>query len=106
MLGAPHDDVCLVIDMECFRVDGNQHCRELGYCSWMGDSGRVAIHPRKPFHRLTRDEKKQVHFLTREIHGLAYATSQGEPATASVKNAVQRLYAELSRNIDDGSLSR
>ena len=36
------DDVCLVIDMECFRVDGVYRCREFGYCSWRGDSGRVA----------------------------------------------------------------
>ena len=40
------DDVCLIIDMECFFVDGQQHCRELGFCSWRGDCGLWPFHPR------------------------------------------------------------
>ena len=70
------DDVCLVIDMECFRVSGVYRCREFGYCSWRGDSGRVAVTPAKPLSRLTPGEKQQAHFLTREVHGLFYTVFQ------------------------------
>ena len=91
------DDVCLVIDMECFRVDGNPRCRELGYCSWRGDSGRVAISPWKPQHRLTKEEKQQANFLTREIHGLSYTPDKRESAQHhSVKLYVVQLYAEFA----------
>ena len=95
-MGTTQDDVCLVIDMECFRVVGRQQCRELGFCSWKGDSGRVAIHPHKPFRHLTQEEKKQVHYITREIHGLSYEPCRGEPATVSVTSVVERLYREFA----------
>ena len=72
------DDVCLVIDMECFRVSGVYRCREFGYCSWRGDSGRVAVTPAKPLSRLTPGEKQQAHFLTREVHGLFYTVDKRE----------------------------
>ena len=61
MLGAVlRDDVCLVIDMECFCVDGVYRCRELGFCSWRGDCGRVAVTPVKRRCHLTAREKQQV----------------------------------------------
>ena len=41
----PYDYVCLVNDMDGFRVDGRFQCRELGYCSWLGDFGRLAFNP-------------------------------------------------------------
>ena len=89
------DDVCLVIDMECFRVDGVYRCRELGYCSWRGDSGRVAITPRKRRSLLTKEEKQQANFLSREIHGLTYTPDVREsPQHFSVKLYTERLYAE------------
>ena len=86
------EDVCLVIDMECFRVNGRLHCRELGYCNWMGDSGRVAFLPKQPFHPLTRDDKRHIQFVTRHIHGLSYYPDKGEDVTSSVDDAVQQLY--------------
>ena len=98
MLGlAKHelDDVCLVIDMECFRVDGVYRCREFGYCSWRGDSGRVAIMPSKPLSRLTPQEKQQAHFLTREVHGLFYTVDKREEAAYSVTCYMQKLYDEF-----------
>ena len=97
MVGAARcrDDVCLIIDMECFRVDGRYHCRELGYCSWRGDSGRVAISPRKRKRSLTKAEKQQVNFLTREIHGLSYTPDRRESEIFSVGLYVERLYAEF-----------
>ena len=97
MLGAIlRDDVCLVIDMECFCVDGVYRCRELGFCSWRRDSGRVAVTPAKRRCHLTTKEKQQVHFLTREIHGLSYTPDKHEFQTASVRNYVHKLYAEFS----------
>ena len=97
MVNAPHDrdDVCLIIDMECFRVDGVYRCRELGYCSWRGDSGRVAISPRKRKRSLTKDEKQQANFLTREIHGLSYTPDRQEKETFSAEFYVERLYVEF-----------
>ena len=97
MLGAVlRDDVCLVIDMECFCVDGVYRCRELGFCSWRGDSGHVAVTPAKRRCHLTTKEKQQVHFLTREIHGLSYTPDKREFQTVSVRNYLQKLYAEFS----------
>ena len=88
-------DVCLVIDLECFRVRGEPCYRELGYCTWRGHSGRVAFRPRHPFHRLHRDDKRQIAFLTKHIHGLAYLPCEAEQAiSTSVDDVVQRLYAD------------
>ena len=88
------DDVCLIIDMECFFVDGQQHCRELGFCSWRGDCGRVAVSPKKPFGRLRDFDRRQAHYLTREIHGLSYAPHKHEQTVASLRHYVAKLYAE------------
>ena len=77
MLGLA-DDVCLVIDMECFHIRGRWWCRELGYCSWRGDSGRVGFLPPLPKHHLRRDECRHVDYLTREIHGLSYQPDKRE----------------------------
>ena len=97
MLGAVvRDDVCLIIDMECFRVDGVHRCRELGFCSWRGDCGRVAVTPAKRRCHLTTMEKQQAHYLTREIHDLSYTPDKREFQTASVRNYLQKLYAEFS----------
>ena len=97
MFGMRHqlDDVCLVIDMECFRVDGVYRCREFGYCSWRGDSGRVAVTPAKPLSRLTDKEKQQANFLTREVHGLFYTVDKREDDVFSVIGYMQKLYAEF-----------
>ena len=89
------EDVCLVIDLECFRVRGQPCYRELGYCTWRGHSGRVAFLPRYPFHLLHRDDKRQISFLTQHIHGLPYVPSDAEqPVSESVDTLVQRLYAD------------
>ena len=88
------DNVCLIIDMECFFVDGQQHCRELGFCSWRGDCGRVAVSPKKPFGRLKDFDRRQAHYLTREIHGLPYAPHKHEQTVASLRHYVAKLYAE------------
>ena len=89
------NDVCLVIDLECFRVRGDPCYRELGYCTWLGHSGRVAFLPRHPFHRLHKDDKRQIAFLTKHIHGLTYVPSDAEHAVStSVDDVVQRLYAD------------
>ena len=90
------DDVCLVIDMECFRVNNVYQCRELGYCSWRGDSGRVAVKPAKPLNRLTPRERQQAHFLTREIHGLFYTVDKRENAIFSVTCFMKQLYDEFA----------
>ena len=97
MVGAAgcRDDVCLFIDMECFRVDGRYHCRELGYCSWQGDSGRVAISPRKRKRSLTKDEKNPANFVIREIHGLSYTPDRREKQVFSAGVYVAKLYAEF-----------
>ena len=86
------DAGCIRGWMECFRVNGRLHCRELGYCNWMGDSGRVAFLPKQPFHCLTRDDKRHIQFVTRHIHGLSYYPDKGEDVTSSVDDVVQQLY--------------
>ena len=53
-------------------MDGRFQCRELGYCSWLGDSGRVAFKPFKPFRSLTDKEKFGVSYVKRHIHGMTY----------------------------------
>ena len=98
MVGAAdcQDDVCLVIDMECFILGGRYHCRELGYCSWQGDSGRMAFPPLKPYKHLTVSERKNVHYLTRVIHGLAYQPQDGEVVGVCPLHFVRKLYREFA----------
>ena len=53
------DDVCLIIDIEGVHLEGGKfQCRELGYCSWKGDVGRVAFKPLKGFSRLKPKETR------------------------------------------------
>ena len=94
-MDAARDDVCLVIDLECFRVRGSPCYRELGYSTWSGHSGLVAFLPKHPFPHLHINDKRQVTFLTKHIHGLSYVPKDEERAvSASAEDVVQRLYAE------------
>ena len=51
-------------DMACFDVHGSYHCRDMGNCSWQGDSGGRAFRPTIPQRKLTIHERKHVRFLT------------------------------------------
>ena len=90
------DDVCLIVDMECFYVHGRYHCREMGYCSWQGDSGRCAFRPSIPQQNLTIHERKHVRFLTRGIHGLSYDPDPREEIGFCPFQYVRNLYAEFT----------
>ena len=92
----PYDDVCLVIDMDGFRVDGRFQCRELGYCSWLGDSGRVAFKPFKPFRSLTDKEKFGVSYVKRHIHGMTYNPDPREEIQSNPRKVIRELYEDLS----------
>ena len=93
-----HDDVCLVIDMEGFHVGGRFQCRELGYCSWLGDAGRLAFKPFKPFHHLTPEERRGVTYVKQRIHGLSYRPDPrgGEEVHSSTRTVIRRLYRDFS----------
>ena len=55
----------------------------------------MAFLPRHPFHQLHRDDKRQIAFLTKHIHGLTYLPSDAEQAVSTpVDDVVQRLYAD------------
>ena len=54
------DNVCLVIDLEGFYVQGAFQPRELGYHSWQGDAGRQAFFQRVKYRDLCARDRKTV----------------------------------------------
>ena len=91
------DDVCLVIDMDGFHVGDRFQCRELGYCSWKGDTGRVAFKPSTPFKHLTDKEKRYVTYVQRNIHGLRYTPNAvDEEIHNNPYSTLRRLYKEFT----------
>ena len=91
-----HDDVCLVIDMDGFRVDGRFQCRELGYCSWLGDSGRLAFKPFKSFRHLIPEERRGVHHVYKRIHGMSYYPDPREEIGTNPSKITKALYNDFS----------
>lgn len=93
------DDVCLVIDMDGLHLQTPRkfQCRELGYCSWSGDAGRVAFHPLKPFFALDRDERRTWRKVHRDIHGLPYhPVPDREEVHVSPHAFVWQLYCDFA----------
>ena len=92
------DQVCLIIDIEGLHLaDGRFQCRELGYCSWLGDVGRVAFNPLKRFSRLNPKEEKRWRFVYREIHGLSYRPHpEKEEVVFNPRTFIKHLFWEFA----------
>lgn len=94
------DDVCLIIDFEGaplagFRTDRFQH-RELGWCSFMGDVGRVAFKPRIAWKRLGSSNQRAYKHVYRNIHSLSYRPDEEEEEVwSNPSSAVLRLWREF-----------
>ena len=95
-MAKPSDDVCLVIEMHGFCVDGRFQCRELGYCSWLGDAGRIAFQPSKEFRHLTPKEKKSVKHVQRRIHGMTYYADKREEIGVNPRRVIRELFDEFA----------
>ena len=92
------DNVCLVIDIEGLRLVTHRRfqAREMGYCSWQDDVGRVAFRPIKPFNKLTADERKQWKYLHDNIHGLPYDVDRDkEDIRHNPRSEIRRLYQDF-----------
>lgn len=89
------DDVCLVIDMDGLHLLAPRcfQCRELGYCSWSGDAGRVAFQPIKPLSTLNRLERLSWRKGKQDIHALPYyPVSDMEEIALTPQHFVKQLY--------------
>lgn len=95
----PFDDVCLVIDfeglpLECYKRPTFQH-RELGWCIFQGDVGRVAFEPRMPWKHLKWPDRYNFDFVYNKIHGLSYHTHPEEEVKWNPSSMVLNLWKEF-----------
>ena len=92
------DNVCLVIDLEGFHVQGAFQPRELGYHSWQGDAGRQAFFQRVEYRDLCAKDRRTVGVVRRKIHGLSYQPSEAEDPThpRNLRGLLRRLYREFA----------
>ena len=93
------DDVCMVVDFEGQPLVGWQRTtfqhRELGWCSILGDVGRVAFKPRVPRTRLQRRDLEGFQFVYRRIHGLSYWPHEDEEEAYNPQAVLLRLWREF-----------
>lgn len=99
------DDVCLVIDFEGTPLRGwgsdvFQH-REIGWCSFLGDVGRVAFEPRMAFKDLGSWNKRSYKHVYRNIHGLSYRPHKEEQVELNPSFTVRRLWREFKSDHRD-----
>ena len=66
------NEICMILDFECFCIDGKQGCRELGYYTHNHKYGREAFYMKKSYKWLSDKDKRTVNFVKRKIHGLSY----------------------------------
>ena len=92
------DNVCLVIDLEGFYVQGVFKPRELGYHSWRGDAGRQAFFQRVKYRDLCPKDRKTVGVVRCKIHGLSYQPTAAEDPThpRNLRSLLRRLYWEFA----------
>ena len=94
-------DVCMVIDLEGFFVQGTFQVRELGFYTWRGCHGRFAFYPSIKWNELSPKDKKTVWTVKHKVHGLTYSPRKNEHAfkQSYVKELINYLY---QRNGIDG----
>ena len=92
------DNVCLVIDLEGFYVQGAFQLRELGYHSWQGDAGRHSFFQRVMYRDLPDKDRRTVGVVCRKIHGLSYQPSEvGDPTDPrNLHYLLHRLYRKFA----------
>ena len=67
------DKVCVVIDMEGFKVCKKFVVRELGWCDYRGvECEAFQYRPKLPFSALTPQDQRAARYLKRSVHGLSY----------------------------------
>lgn len=88
------NQVCMVLDLECFCIDSKQCCRELGYYTHKHRYGRVAFFMNVPYRHLSERDKRRVNYVRRYIHGLTYRPRTEEHARnlKELKDTVLDIY--------------
>ena len=72
--------VCLVLDLEGFKVQGQFLVRELGWCDWTGQHwGTTHYYPTRPYPEAWKDQRL-IRFVRRHVHGLPYTPAHREQA--------------------------
>ena len=92
------DQICAVIDIEGWNLrkgNGFIH-RELGYCDHTGKIyGTIHYMPKTNYTDLDEKDRKTVHWITREIHGLSYYPSNHSHAEENITTDIRNLYARF-----------
>ena len=94
-------NVCMIIDLEGFFINGTFEVRELGFYTWKGCHGRFAFKPTRRWDELSPKDRKTVSVVKYHVNGLTYFPRKDENALNqdSVKKLVNYLY---QRNGDEG----
>ena len=88
----------MIIDLDGFHLKDKFHVRELGYYSWMGDSGSHFFDVHKRYRELDKQERAVVKRVCRDIIGLPFRARPCETPhhhVRNVKNIVKDLYKEF-----------
>ena len=96
------DNLCLIIDLDGYTVQGRFEARELGYYSWQGDRGGWFFDVTVPYKRLTRQEQYEVRKVKRDIMGLPYRPLKQERPVfhqRDLNNKIWQLYQEFSTDV-------
>ena len=80
---AMSDQICMIIDLEGFFVNGQFQARELGYYTHTQDFGRIAFYQKKTLKNINEKDKKTIFFCKKNIHGLTYQPRKEEKAVAA-----------------------
>ena len=93
------EKICAVIDLEGFQLNsmGGFHVRELGFCDWACyRKGSVAYETFGRFIDLPKEDRKNVAFVTNQIHGLPYSPAPQENACAPwlIDDHVRAIYQQ------------
>ena len=88
------NEICMILDFECFCIDGKQQCRELGYYTHNHKYGREAFYMKKSYKWLSDKDKRTVNFVKRKIHGLSYQPRKEENAKEwyTLEDTVHNIY--------------
>ena len=92
------DNLCLIVDLDGFFVDGRFQPRELGYYSWQGDRGVHFFDVTTPYKKLNKKDRATVSYVSKHIIGLPYRPSDGERPVhhpRALRGILQRLYKEF-----------
>ena len=96
------DELCLIIDLEGFTIQGEFQVRELGYYSWQGDRGGCFFDVTVPYRKLNKRDRSTVALVTQHVSGLPYRPSPKERPVfhrRDLKREIRRLYREFSTDV-------